>query len=746
MGSGYFSIAHSRQVRGLAISVCGHCRSYFLFVKLRSNNVRENVLQIQDLHITFGQGGREVRAVRGVTFDVRAGEVLGLVGESGCGKSTVGLAAMGFIAPSGRVVQGKILYQGQDVTTLSFQELQKMRGREIAMVFQNPLTSLNPSMRIGEQIMEVLRTHLRFDDRRAREHTAQLIESVNLPDPFEVMERYPHELSGGQQQRIVIAMGLACDPAVLILDEPTTGLDVTTEATILDLIAELKDKINSAILYITHNLGVIARVCDRIVVMYAGEVAEQATVRELFETPRHPYTVGLLHAVPDLTKVGEPLLPIPGQLPRPGSYPAGCAFAPRCSYATEICTQEDPGLQEVGADHEVRCRYWQKVSKEQVRSVGLPVTVPELSSDSEPILEIDELKKYFVRQLGILPWSKKQRVLRAVDGVSLEIAPGETLALVGESGCGKSTLANCIIGLQEPTSGVIRLDGRPLEPLARQRTRERRQQVQIVFQNPDSSLNPSHTVYQIVSRPLKMFRRHELKGTLRQEAQKILEQVNLHESYLDRYPSQLSGGEKQRVGIARALAAGPEIIVCDEPVSALDVSVRATVLNLLRELQESHGYSYLFVSHDLSVVRYLSHRVLVMYLGHVMEIGPTAKVFEPPYHPYTEALYSAIPLPDPFVEQKRIRLTGRVPSAANPPSGCPFQTRCPRKIGAICEQELPPLQDAGDGHLIRCHIPVRALAMIEPVFKEQRAEGEPSMHEPISSREEGALSPSSGTE
>jgi peptide/nickel transport system ATP-binding protein len=706
----------------------------------------ENVLQIQDLHITFGTGSREIRAVRGVSFDVRAGEVLGLVGESGCGKSTVGLAAMGYIAPGGRVVQGQILYQGRDVTSLSFKELQKIRGREIAMVFQNPLTSLNPSIRIGEQIMEVLRTHLKFDEQLARERTAELIESVNLPDPYEVMERYPHELSGGQQQRIVIAMGLACDPAVLILDEPTTGLDVTTEATILDLIAELKEKINSAILYITHNLGVIARVCDRIVVMYAGEVAEQAPVRELFESPRHPYAVGLLHAVPDLTKVGEPLLPIPGQLPRPGNYPAGCAFAPRCSYATEVCHAEDPGLRPISVDHEARCRYWQSVSKEQVRAVELPAIVPELREAGEPILEVDELTKYFVRRLGILPWSKKKRVLRAVDGVSLEIHPGETLALVGESGCGKSTLANCIIGLQEPTSGVISLHGRPLEPLARQRTRERRQQVQIVFQNPDSSLNPAQTVYQIVSRPLKMFRRHELTGTLRQETRKILEQVNLHESYLDRYPSQLSGGEKQRVGIARALAAGPDVIVCDEPVSALDVSVRATVLNLLRELQEAHGYSYLFVSHDLSVVRYLSHRVLVMYLGHVMEIGPTTKVFKPPYHPYTEALYSAIPLPDPLVEQKRIRLTGRVPSAANPPSGCPFQTRCPRKIGAICEQELPPLQDAGDGHFIRCHIPVRELAMIEPVFKEQWVEEEAVAGELVGPHEEKSLSPSSGSE
>jgi peptide/nickel transport system ATP-binding protein len=404
-------------------------------------------------------------------------------------------------------------------------------------------------------------------------------------------------------------------------------------------------------------------------------------------------------------------------LPRPGNYPVGCAFAPRCSYAQEICFTKGPGLQEVNASRQSRCYFWQEVKKERALAATVPITAPVLAEDVNPILQVSDLKKYFVRSLGFFPWSKKKRVLRAVDGISLEIQPKETLAVVGESGCGKSTLANCIIGLQEPTSGEIRLHGRVLESLARKRTRERRQQVQIVFQNPDSSLNPAQTIYQIVSRPLEMFRRHELTGTLREEAIKILEQVNLHHSYLSRYPAQLSGGEKQRVGIARALAANPEVIVCDEPVSSLDVSVRATVLNLLRELQDEYGYSYLFVSHDLSVVRYLSHRVLVMYLGHVMEIGPTAKVFQPPYHPYTEALSSAIPLPDPLIEQKQIRLSGRVPSAADPPPGCPFQTRCPRKIGTICEQEMPPFQDAGDGHLIRCHIPVRELAMVEPVFK-----------------------------
>jgi peptide/nickel transport system ATP-binding protein len=683
---------------------------------VRSIGLDSIVLDVQDLHISFGSGRNEVRAVRGVSFILKPGEVVGLVGESGCGKSTVGFAAMGHVEGGGRVTQGRVLYQGRDVTKLSFKQLQQLRGREIAMVFQSPLTSLNPSMRIGDQIMEVLQRHLSYLRDRARERALYLLEQVNLPDPAQLIHRYPHELSGGQQQRVVIAMGLACDPAVLILDEPTTGLDVTTEATILDLIIELKEQINSAILYITHNLGVIARVCDRVVVMYAGEVAEQGPLREIFAAPRHPYTAGLLAAVPDLTKVGQPLLPIPGQLPRPGHYPTGCAFAPRCTHAQEVCSERNPDLQFVNDLHETRCLFWQEVGKKQLSAVTTPISEPYLSKDVAPNLEVCDLRKYFERRSGLLPFSKKKYVLRAVDGISLTLRPGETLAVVGESGCGKSTLSNCIIGLEEPTSGEIKLHGTRLDPLARKRSRVHRQQVQIVFQDPSSSLNPAKTVFQIVSRPLVMFRRHELAGTLREEASKILEMVNLHHSYLDRYPSQLSGGEKQRVGIARALAANPEIVVCDEPVSALDVSVRATVLNLLRELQAAHGYSYIFVSHDLSVVRYLAHRVLVMYLGHVMEIGPTVKVFEPPYHPYTEALASAIPLPDPLIEQKRIRLGGRVPSAADPPPGCPFQTRCPRKIGAICEREVPPLQDAGNGHLIRCHIPVRELRMIDPVF------------------------------
>jgi peptide/nickel transport system ATP-binding protein len=480
----------------------------------------------------------------------------------------------------------------------------------------------------------------------------------------------------------------------------------------------LKRTIHSAIIYVSHNLGVIARVCDRVAVMYAGEIAEEAPIAALFANPRHPYTAGLLTAVPNLSRAGQPLTPISGQLPKPGQLPHGCAFAPRCRYRREVCTRERPPLFTVGASHESRCFFWKDVTSPT--RVGATPASPALTTTEQrqptPILEIDDLRKYYVEQRGILPGSGK-RVVKAVDGVSLDLGAGETLAVVGESGCGKTTLSNCIIGLQPPDEGEMRLFGKPLKPAAGARPKERRRQIQIVFQNPDTSLNPAQTIGEIVGRPLRLFQGLRDAKDVRQRVERILDSVNLDASFLDRYPAQLSGGQKQRVGIARALAAEPAIVVCDEPVSALDVSIQATVLNLLQELQDERDYAYLFISHDLSVVRYLANRVAVMYLGQVMETGTTAQVFAPPYHPYTEALMSAVPVPDPTIAQERIRLEGPVPSAAHVPSGCPFQTRCPRKLGPICEQQAPPLQDAGDGHQIRCHIPLAELSRFGPVIE-----------------------------
>jgi peptide/nickel transport system ATP-binding protein len=677
----------------------------------------DTVLQVSNLSVEYATRKGPVWAVRDISFSIRRGETFGIVGESGSGKSTLAFAVMGYLSSNGRVTGGLIGYQGQDLLAMSRAQQDELRGAKIAMVYQDPMSSLNPSIQVGRQVAEALLAHEPISRDAARKRTLELFAAVNMPEPAAISLRYPHQLSGGQQQRVLIAMALSCNPDLLIMDEPTTGLDVTTEAQILDLIASLKHRFSSAILYISHNLGVIARISDRLGVMYAGQMVERGPVRAVFKRQLHPYTAGLLECLPNLDfgRRARSLRLIDGMIPDLTRMPPGCAFEPRCPHARERCRNEPPPLIEVAPDHASRCFFWKEQEQARLASGHLPPVASQYAAAASanaatagPLLKVEGLSKEYVDSNKLLGIFGSERVVHALDCISLTLETNETLAVVGESGCGKTTLARCIVGLVEPTRGSIEFDGKPLGGTAGDRDRELRRRLQMVFQNPDSTLNPRRSIGQALMRPLEMFR--GLRGdTARQAAGELLRTVRLDERYLDRLPNQLSGGEKQRVGIARAFATDPELIVCDEPVSALDVSVQAAILNLLGELQVRERTAYLFISHDMSVVRYLADRVAVVYLGKICETGPVERVFAPPYHPYTEALLSAVPMPDPDAEVNPIRLEGPVPSAAEPPSGCVFQTRCPRKVGAICEQQAPPARVGADGHIIVCHIPLATL-------------------------------------
>jgi peptide/nickel transport system ATP-binding protein len=552
-----------------------------------------------------------------------------------------------------------------------------------------------------------------------------------MPDAANVMKRYPHQISGGQQQRVVIAMALLNNPALLIMDEPTTALDVTVEAAVLDLIADLRREFDTAIMYITHNLGVVARVSTRVGVMYAGEIVERATVEQIYQNPRHPYTQGLMRCVPKLgaDKASSLLYPIRGRVPPPDNRPLGCIYSPRCDYVQERCRQERPQLRALSGGVMVRCHFAEEIDPNQwvPDEDIMPPSIQVQETPSEPILKVNNLKKYYQVQGSSLKdviGLGEKRYVKAVENASFEINKGKTLGVVGESGCGKSTLIKTLIGLEETTSGEARFLGFDITDDIAERGEQLIKELQMVFQNPDSTMNPSYTVGHQISRPMIRFKTTP-KDKIRGEVIKLLEAMRLGENYYDRLPRQLSGGEKQRVGIARALASYPEVVLCDEPVSALDVSVQAAILNLLLEVQQEFKTTLVFIAHDLSVVRFFSDQVAVMYLGQIMEIGPAEAIYTPPYHPYTEALLSAVPIPDPTAKQKHIRLEGSVPSAIAPPSGCRFHTRCPRREllpdgGKICEQELPPWREAGDGHRIFCHIPLETLRTFDPVITQPK--------------------------
>jgi peptide/nickel transport system ATP-binding protein len=686
------------------------------------------VLKLQDVAISYETRYGDVEAVRQVNLEVHRATTFGLVGESGCGKSTVAFGIVDFLGPNGKIVCGSIKFQGRELVGRSQADLRKLRGDQIAMVYQDPMQALNPSVIVGDQLAEVLTTHRGIPKEEAWAKCIEMLDRVYMPDAANVMKRYPHQISGGQQQRVVIAMALLNNPALLIMDEPTTALDVTVEAVVLDLIEDLKRDFDTAIVYITHDLGVVARVCDYVGVMYAGEMVESAPVGAIYARPFHPYTQGLMRCVPKLgtTKENSRLYPIRGRVPAPKDRPKdACIFAPRCDYATERCRSERPLLHDIAPGHTARCFYAEQIDPQVWEPPeGLVPDLPlPADQEEEPILKVEGLKTYYRQEsrsvLSLVGLGEKLYV-KAVDNVSMSVPRGKTLGVVGESGCGKSTLAKTIVGLEAPSGGQVQFLGFDISLPVSSRDLKLIQELQMVFQNPDSTMNPSYTVGQQIARPLRRFKsvpRDQIYG----EVIRLLNAVRLDGSYYNRLPRQLSGGEKQRVGIARAFASRPELVLCDEPVSALDVSVQAAVLNLLMEIQSEYGTTMVFIAHDLSVVRFFSDYVAVMYLGHIVEIGPAENIYAPPYMPYTEALLSAVPIPDPRAEQKHIRLEGTVPSALNPPRGCVFHTRCPRRAemlpdgGRICEVETPPWQFNTPDHRIYCHIPLEELRKMDPV-------------------------------
>jgi peptide/nickel transport system ATP-binding protein len=666
-------------------------------------------IELQDLEVVYRVRGIDRRVLRGVSLTIEEGESYGLVGESGCGKTTAALAIMRYLPRNGRVVSGSIRVGGEDLVRMPDAEVRRLRATKVSMVYQNPGSALNPCIRVGAQVAEAFEI-MGADKAVARERAQEMLVKVQISDAGRVMRRYPHQLSGGMQQRVVIAMALASDPTLLILDEPTTGLDATVEAEVLDLVDALRREFGTSVLFISHNLGVIRKMCERVGILYAGRLVEEGATGDVFADPRHPYTVGLLRCIPraGLRKDRDRLDTIPGYLPQLGAHLPGCVFADRCGLAEEICHTDEPPFHRVGAGHSSRCHFHEKAA-ELPRTTPPRPTVAAAAKNGGPVVKLERASKTY-RQEG--------QEVRALADVDLLISPGQTLGLVGESGSGKTTLARLLLGLTPPDAqSTLELAGEPLAPRIVKRDPEQVRALQTVFQDPDSALNRRFSVRRIIGRALTKLL--GVRGEKReQRLHDIASSVRFDDRLLSARPVQLSGGLKQRVAIGRAFAGDPRVVVCDEPTSALDVSVQAAILNLLADLQSQEGVTYLFISHDLGVVRYLSDRIAVLYLGRVMELGDAETVFSPPHHPYTEALLSAVPTVE-GEERPRIKLEGEIPSAAEPPSGCVFHTRCPRKWGPICEQEEPPLNEVERGHFMRCHIPLEELRQLQQSPPEQ---------------------------
>ena len=654
-------------------------------------------LAVQDLELAYEVRGVPREVLRGVTFQVRPGEAFGLVGESGCGKSTTAYAAVRYLPENAVIQGGHILADGRDVTQMSNADLRRFRSSDVSMVYQDPVQAMNPALRIGHQIEECFRI-LGESKKQAAESARHALERVKIADPGRVLDRYPHQLSGGMLQRVVIAMALAGDPQLLVLDEPTTGLDATVEAEVLDLVRGLREETNAAILLIAHNLGVIRTMCDRVGVMYAGKIVEEGDAQEVFEAPKHPYTMGLLNAIPrhGLHKTDRELFTIPGNLPQIGAALPTCVYVDRCPLADDVCRTEVPPVVAINESHWTRCHHLDRVG--EIKPPEPAATDFEVGT--ETVLQLSGVSKTFRQRGSDVP---------ALVSVDLGFAEGETLGLVGESGSGKSTLAKTLLGIHAPDEGgEITLDGRAVSDSAADRRPESIRAIQMVFQNPDSALNRMWTVRHILRRSVTKLT--DVKGAAADErVEELAAAMRLSPRHLDMRPRQLSGGLKQRVAIARAFAGDPRIVVCDEPTSALDVSVQAAILNLLANLQNDERTSYLFITHDIGVVRYLADRIAVMYLGRIMEIAATEQIFEGVHHPYTEALLSAVPALDGEAED-RIPLSGEIPSPANPPSGCVFHTRCHRAIEGLCETVEPEMVEIGPGHKIKCHLTVEQLS------------------------------------
>jgi peptide/nickel transport system ATP-binding protein len=664
-------------------------------------SARTPLLSVEDLRVEFHTSRGVVRAVDGVSWTVYPGETMAIVGESGCGKSVSALAVMGLLAkPAGRVTGGRVMFGGRDLTKLASAQMRELRGRDIAMIFQEPMTSLNPVLSIGMQLAEPLRIHLGMSKEAARARAIELLGLVGIADAERRLDQYPHQFSGGMRQRVMIAIALTCNPKLIIADEPTTALDVTIQAQVLELMKELSQRLGIALVIITHNLGIVARYADRLTVMYAGRVAEEGTAEQLFALPRHPYTLGLLRSVPrlDQPRTGS-LDTIEGLPPNLLDPPAGCRFAARCFLRAEIC-ETDPPLYQLPGGRRTAChrhaQLEQKLAALPARPLLPEIRIPEAEA---PLLSVRSLRKDFHVPVG----QGRNGIVRAVDDVSFDIPRGTTLGVVGESGCGKTTVGRMILKLTPATSGQAIFEGNDIATASNDEMRSVRQRMQVVFQDPFSSLNPRMSIGETLAEPQLVYRKVPNRRAADEHSAELLRRVGLVPEMAARYPHQLSGGQRQRVGIARALAMQPSFIVCDEPVSALDVSVQAQIMNLLTDLQHTLGMTFLFIAHDLAVVRHISQRIVVMYLGRVVEMAECADLYREPLHPYTQALLDAAPVPDPKVERARERrmLKGEPPSPLSPPSGCTYHPRCSRATSE-CAGIVPPLREVRPGHFAAC--------------------------------------------